>query len=84
MHTKPQWSGKGALVKNITTDQKNIEIICFEKLDLGWSPQQIAGRLRKEIKDGKRSKEEYINHESIYQYIYDQEQREVAMNIYHS
>lgn len=41
------------------------------KIKQGWSPEQIAGRLRKEIEDGKRPKEEYINHESIYQFIYD-------------
>src|SRR6266487_622995 len=48
----------------------------LEKLQLGWSPEQIAGRLRKEIKEGMRPKEEYVNHESIYQYIYDEEQKE--------
>jgi len=48
----------------------------IEKLELGWSPEQIAGRLRKEIKEGIRPPEEYINHESIYQYAYDGEQKE--------
>jgi transposase, IS30 family len=48
----------------------------LEKLDLGWSPEQIAGRLRKEINEGLRPREEYINHESIYQYIYDEQQKE--------
>lgn len=37
----------------------------------GWSPETISGRLKKEIKDGIRSKEDYINYESIYQFIYD-------------
>jgi len=51
----------------------------LEKLGLGWSPEQIAGRLRKEITEGIRSSEEYINHESIYQYIYDTEQKELRL-----
>ena len=49
------------------------------KLDLDWSPEQIAGRLRKEITEGKRAAEEYINHESIYQFIYDAEQHELRL-----
>jgi transposase, IS30 family len=47
----------------------------LEKLKLGWSPEQIAGRLRTEIVQGLRTKDEYINHESIYQYLYDEKQR---------
>ena len=49
------------------------------KLGLGWSPEQIAGRLRKEINEGVRPPEEYINHESIYQYIYDEPQSELRL-----
>ena len=45
----------------------------IEKIKQGWSPEQIAGRLKKEIKEGERSKDEYVNHESIYQFIYDSE-----------
>ena len=44
-----------------------------KKLQAGWSPEQIAGRLKNhppQILTGK-----YINHESIYQYIYDGEGR---------
>ncbi len=37
----------------------------------GWSPETISGRLKKEIKDGIRLKEDYVNHESIYQFVYD-------------
>ena len=48
----------------------------LEKLKLGWSPQQISGRLKKEIKEGVRPKKEYINHESIYQFLYDPAQQE--------
>jgi len=43
----------------------------IDKLKTGWSPETIAGRLKKEIREGKRQKDEYINHESIYQYIYE-------------
>ena len=49
------------------------------KLRLGWSPEQIAGRLRKKINEGVRPPEEYINHESIYQYIYDEPQSELRL-----
>lgn len=45
----------------------------IDKIKAGWSPEQIAGRLKKEIKDGLRPKEEFVNHESIYQFIYDSE-----------
>jgi IS30 family transposase len=51
----------------------------LEKLELGWSPEQIAGRLKKEIKEGLRPNTDYINHESIYQFIYDAEQREMRL-----
>lgn len=46
---------------------KNAEIRCYvkEKLHLGWSPEQIAGRLA--IDDPNLS----ISHEAIYQYLYD-------------
>jgi len=43
----------------------------IDKIKGGWSPEQIAGRLKKEIRDGKRVEDEYVNHESIYQFIYD-------------
>src|SRR5918999_4579050 len=35
----------------------------LEKLKLGWPPQQISGRLKKEIAEGVRPKREYVNHE---------------------
>lgn len=43
----------------------------IKKIKQGWSPEQISGRLKKEIIEGKRPREEYINYESIYQFIYD-------------
>lgn len=52
-----------------------LDYVCG-KLRLGWSPEQIAGRLKKEIGEGIRSKDDYINHESIYQYVYDPAQKD--------
>jgi transposase, IS30 family len=54
----------------------------LEKLQLGWSPQQISGRLKKEITEGVRPKKEYINHESIYQFLYDPTQQEEKLWAY--
>jgi IS30 family transposase len=66
-------------IKNIYSKQRpTLNSYVFEKLSLGWSPEQIAGRLKKEIKEGKRIPSEYINHESIYQYIYHYEQKEYS------
>ena len=49
----------------------SIGTFVIEKIKQGWSPETISGRLKKEIKDGARPKEDYVNHESIYQFIYD-------------
>jgi transposase, IS30 family len=54
----------------------------LEKLKLGWSPQQISGRLKKEINEGVRPKREYVNHESIYQFLYDPEQQDQKLWAY--
>jgi IS30 family transposase len=54
----------------------------LEKLKLGWSPQQISGRLKKEIAEGVRPKKEYVNHESIYQFLYDPEQQDQKLWAY--
>ena len=42
----------------------------LEKIRLGWSPETISGRLRLEIEWGLRDKNEYVNPESIYQFVY--------------
>jgi IS30 family transposase len=47
----------------------------LEKLKLGWSPQQISGRFKKEINEGVWLKREYVNHESIDQFLYEPKQR---------
>jgi len=43
----------------------------IDRLKSGWSPETIAGRLRKEIDIGIRDSDEYVNHESIYQFIWN-------------
>jgi transposase, IS30 family len=54
----------------------------LEKLKLGWFPQQVSGRLKKEITEGVRPKREYVNHESIYQFLYDPEQQDEKLWAY--
>ena len=44
-----------------------------EKLKTGWSPEVISGRLKREIREGKRDADMYVNHESIYQFVFDSE-----------
>lgn len=43
----------------------------IDRIKHGWSPQQIAGRLKREITAGKRPADEYVNYESIYRFIYE-------------
>lgn len=42
----------------------------IDRIKAGWSPETITGRLKREIKEGKRLSDEYICHESIYQFIW--------------
>jgi transposase len=65
--------------KYVLKTRPTLQSYVVGKLRLGWSPEQIAGRLRKEINEGVRPPEEYINHESIYQYIYDEPQSELRL-----
>src|SRR3990167_108346 len=46
----------------------NVYSYVFEKLRCGWSPEQIAGRLRKE-----NNNKSIIVHETIYRFIYSRE-----------
>lgn len=41
------------------------------RIRAGWSPETITGRLRREIREGRRSPEDYVCHESIYQFVFD-------------
>jgi IS30 family transposase len=68
--------------KYLLHKQTNLLSHVLDKLASGWSLQQISGRLRKEICEGIRPKTEYINHESIYQHIYDLEQKEQELWLY--
>ena len=43
-----------------------------ERLEAGWSPQQIAGRLKHEQADGRAT----VCHETIYRHVYGPEGRE--------
>lgn len=52
-------------------ENHKIGTFVIEKIKAGWSPEQISGRLKKEIREGIRSPNEYVNHESIYQFVYD-------------
>src|SRR5512144_599834 len=58
--------------KYVLKTRPTLQSYVVGKLALGWSPDPMAGRLRKAINEGVRPPEEYINHESIYQYIYDE------------
>ena len=44
--------------------------------------QQISGRLKREIAEGVRSKKEYVNHESIYQFLHDPAQQDQKLWAY--
>jgi len=57
-------SGKRPRLKN-----RLIRRYVIAKLKLGWSPEQISGKLRKD------HPERSISYEAIYQYIYDKETR---------
>ncbi len=67
---RPDWASQQALVRRrnrlVAKLHKNQPLNQFviQKLQIGWSPQQIAGRLNR---DAGRT---IICHESIYQYIY--------------
>jgi transposase, IS30 family len=68
--------------KYLLCQRPGLRDFVLEKLKLGWSPQQISGRLKKEITEGVRPKKEYINHESIYQFLYDPTQQEEKLWAY--
>lgn len=52
-----------------------VKTYVLEKLSEGWSPEQIAGRMRTDI--GK-----YLNGESIYQYIYRSNEEENRLRLF--
>lgn len=44
-----------------------------KKLRKGWSPEEISGRIEREIKEEKRPARDAIHHETIYRFIYESE-----------
>jgi transposase, IS30 family len=58
--TKRKCRGRKERLKN-----ENIRSYVIEHLHLRWSPEQIAGRIRIDLKEN-------ISHEAIYQFIYNQ------------
>jgi transposase, IS30 family len=60
---------KGGAQKKI--DNPIIASFVIEKIKQGWSPETISGRLKKQIKEKEIPPEYYINHESIYKFIFD-------------
>ena len=45
----------------------------LERIYRGWSPETIGGKLKREIQLGFKPKSFYLNHESIYQFVYESE-----------
>ena len=56
-------------IRKINKEEK-LKNYIEEKLKLGWSPEQIAGRTKKEFRKDKTMR---ISYESIYEYIYDED-----------
>jgi len=70
---KPAYAGEQAKARRwrgsrLERDQA-LQTLVLERLALGWSPEQIAGRLARE------AGEPIISHESIYRFIYAQIRR---------
>jgi len=70
---RPDWASQQALLRrrNCKTTKlgscQELNQFVIEKLKIGWSPQQIAGRMNRE------AGYTVICHESIYQYIYSRQ-----------
>lgn len=55
---------------------ETLKTYVIAKLKLGWSPEQIAGRLRQESSSGR------VSHETIYRFVYSTEGREMKLSRY--
>ncbi len=53
-----------------------LENYVLTKLRLGWSPEQICGRLKR---DHRTDRTRHLHHEAIYRYIYDLDRRSEAL-----
>jgi len=60
---------KGGVKRIIET--RGVGSFVIERIKAGWSPETIEGRLKLEIKEAKRDKDDYVNYESIYQFVYN-------------
>src|SRR3989338_1911592 len=56
-----------------------LENYVLVKLRLGWSPEQICGRLGR---DYPTDQDRHLHHEAIYRYVYDPDQRSWALLVY--
>ena len=54
-------------------EETDIGSYVIAKIRAGWSPEAISGRINMEISKEIRPSADYINHESIYQFVYDSE-----------
>ena len=54
-------------------EETDIGLYVIAKIRAGWSPEAISGRINMEISKEIRLSSDYINHESIYQFVYDSE-----------
>jgi len=54
-------------------EETDIGLYVIAKIRAGWSPEAISGRINMEISKEIRPSADYINHESIYQFVYDSE-----------
>lgn len=64
-----QWNGsKKAFFAKQPLKNKKIFSYVLKMLKMGWSPEQISGRLK--YVDHPLDKSWHINHETIYQFIY--------------
>ena len=62
---------RGKCKPKIKIEETTAGSYVIEKLRKGWSPETISGRLRREIDLGLRDEKEYVNPESIYQFVYN-------------
>jgi len=64
---------RGACRPRKKIEETDIGSYVIAKIRAGWSPEAISGRINMEISKEIRPSADYINHESIYQFVYDSE-----------
>lgn len=68
-----QHKRKACRPKRKVDEVTSISQYVLERLWRGWSPETISGKLRQEINAGIRLPSDYVNHESIYRFVYESE-----------